>query len=585
MASTVAMFNALSGLNANARFLDVTGNNIANVNTTAFKHSRVHFQTMISQTRSMGGPPDENTGGTNPTQIGLGVRLANVQRDFNGGTISGTGVPGDMAIDGNGFFITRRDTETYYTRAGSFRRDENGDLVTLDGDRVQGFGVDSSYNVAEGSLVDLNIPLGSLTIAEQTTLVRMAGNLDADGTVGGSGSITRLLGREDAGLGLIAGATMTPSNPMNVLEGTSLLTEIEDPAQPGSGVPLFVAGQSIELAGVEKGGRVIDTATLAISAGTTVADLLAFLNNVLGLDPTTSNPDGSTPGATLDPTTGEITVTGHAGVSNDIEIESSDLRLLNEDGVFTRVPLTSARDADATGEGVRTSFLVWDSLGGAVEVEVSFALESRGNDGTTWRYFIESPDDSDDSPLAATGTIRFDPFGRLVDTNPIPVSIDIAGSGAATPLMFELDLYGNGDGLTALADEGSEVAATYRDGAPIGTLVDWGVDANGLIIGAFTNGLTRPLGQVAVATFTNDDGLIEVGSSAFQVGPNSGNPVVTAPQRLGAGQIIDRSLELSNVDLGEEFINMILASTGYSANSRVIQTTNDLYSQLLLIGR
>ena len=106
-----------------------------------------------------------------------------------------------------------------------------------------------------------------------------------------------------------------------------------------------------------------------------------------------------------------------------------------------------------------------------------------------------------------------------------------------------------------------------------------------MIVGAFTNGLTRPLGQVALATFSNNDGLVEVGSNMFTTGPNSGTPQVTSPQTLGAGRIIGGALELSNVDLSQEFINLILASTGYSAASRVITTTDQLMQQLLVLGR
>ena len=105
MASTQALFTAFSGLDAHARFIDVAGNNIANVNTTAFKGSRVEFADLIYRNISLGEPPGDSTGGTNPSQIGTGVRVAGTLRDFAPGTISATGVPSDLAIDGTGMFV------------------------------------------------------------------------------------------------------------------------------------------------------------------------------------------------------------------------------------------------------------------------------------------------------------------------------------------------------------------------------------------------------------------------------------------------------------------------------------------------
>ncbi|MFN7022121.1 MAG: flagellar hook-basal body complex protein, partial [Phycisphaerales bacterium] len=103
--------------------------------------------------------------------------------------------------------------------------------------------------------------------------------------------------------------------------------------------------------------------------------------------------------------------------------------------------------------------------------------------------------------------------------------------------------------------------------------------------GGFTNGLTRTVGQVALATFSNPEGLVDIGSNLFTPGPNSGTPIIGEPLSLGAGRIVGGSLELSNVDLSQEFINLILASTGYSASSRVISTTDQLMQQLLVLGR
>ncbi len=189
MASTTALFTGLSGLAVNSRRLDVIGNNIANVNTVAFKSNRMILAPSFSRNFSLGSAPSAQTGGTNPGQIGLGAVTAGTQRNFNDGAISATGVPTDVAIEGDGFFIVDFSGEQLYTRAGAFQLNSNNDLVTVSGAKVQGFGVDPQFNLITGSLVDLNIPLGTLTLAEATRNVNFNGNLNSSGVVTTTGSV------------------------------------------------------------------------------------------------------------------------------------------------------------------------------------------------------------------------------------------------------------------------------------------------------------------------------------------------------------------------------------------------------------
>lgn len=584
MASTTALFTGLSGLNANARNLDVIGNNIANVNTTAFKSSRLLFSTMFNRTISGGTPPGDVNGGTNPFQIGLGVNTAGTQRNMTNGTISVTGDQRDMAIDGSGFFVVRRGETDYYTRDGSFRPNANNDLTSVNGDLLMGYGVDAEFNINQGSLVPLRIPLGQLTIAEATRNVRMSGNLDADGPLPTHGSRITLGGSSTTGLNVVSTATPPPATG-NLLELTSLLTDIEDPQQPGSDTALWSVGQQVELRNVQKGNKLLPTAAFNITATSTVQDLMDFFAASLGIETTTGpNPDSATPGLALDPVTGILTITGNTGSANDITLDSADLRTLSATGSVVGYPLTPTKAASADGEGVRTTFMAYDSLGTPVEVNLTMALEGRSDTGTTWRYYVESPDSSTGLQVA-TGTVSFDNEGQLATNTPVTVTIDRSATGAATPLSFSLSFGSTTDNVTALSDDSSEIAATFRDGSPIGTLTAFGVGGDGTISGAFSNGLTRTLGRVAVATFTNPEGLVEEGSNLFSVGANSGEPAVIGPGTFNAGRIVAGSLELSNVDLGEEFIKMILSSTGYSANSRVIKTTDELMQQLLVLGR
>lgn len=582
MASTIAMFSALSGLNAHARSLDVIGNNIANVNTTAYKSSRAVFADMFSWTVRGATPPTAESGGTNPSQLGFGVRVAGTQRDMTSGTLSPSGNPRDLAVDGNGFFVVERNGGERYTRSGNFQFDADQNLTTVDGDRVLGYGIDDAFTVQPGALVPISIPLGQLRVAEATSRVGLTGNVNASGTLATSGAVYRLGGNGTAGFGLIAGATVPPTAP-NVLEETSLLSEIEDPDLPGSGQTLFGVGQTLSMESVRKGNLTLPTAGLLIEATTTVADLMQFLASAMGVVTGGTNPDGFSPGVSLNTETGELTLVGNTGSVNELEIEPTDLVLREADGTLVRTPMAIDQQASANGESVRTSTVVFDSLGQAVELDVTMTLVERGDAGTVWRYDVASADDTDVDLAIASGTVAFDTRGRLLTTEPVSVSIDRTGTGAATPLTFDLT-FQNGEGaVTALSDVGSQIAAAYRDGAPLGTLEEFAVDRDGVIYGSFSNTMVRPLGQVVLAVFTNPEGLSASGGTVYEAGPNSGPAVISAPGGLGSGQVVSGALELSNVDIGKEFINMVLASTGYNASSRVIQTSNDLLDRLLAI--
>lgn len=585
MPSTTALLTALTGLNANARNIDVIGNNIANINTTAFKSNRMMFSNMFSRTISGGTPPADTTGGTNPFQVGYGVKISGTQRDFTNGAITTTGDSRDLAVEGDGFFVVTRGDETLYTRDGAFRQNSSNDLVTIGGEKLRGYGVDSDFNIVAGSLTDINIPLGGMPIASATENVTISGNLKADGALPTAGSLLGLGSTNTAGFSAISGASPAPGVG-NVLELTTRLVDIEDPAQAGSGTPLFAAGQTLEMRSAEKGNKTLSTSSLVITAATTVQDLATFLADSLGIDRTVgNNPDGATPGVTIDPSTGRLSVVGNTGVMNDLDIDQTDLRLLDSTGNVTGYPFISAKAGAATGESVRTTFVVYDSLGGTMDVDATMVLDSRTSTTTTWRYYIESSADSDVNPQAATGTLVFDTDGRLQSTTPIAVAIDRAASGVTTPMAFDLSFFDDQTQLTSLADDRSQMSATFRDGAPIGSLAAFSVGQDGIVTGSFTNGLTRTIGQVALATFSNNEGLVDVGGNMFRTGANSGPAAMTTPGTLGSGRIVGGALESSNVDMGEEFIKLIQASTGYSASSRIIRTTDELMQQLLVIGR
>ena len=610
MGTSNALFTGLTGLLSNQRRLDVIGNNIANVGTTSFKSSRMLFSTLYAQTRSAGSAPGLS-GGTNPMQVGSGAMIAGTQRNFAGGAITATGIATDMAIDGDGFFIAQMNGDTLYTRDGTFQLDENRRLVTEQGAYVMGWGVDDQSNIIGGQLQSLAIPLGMLSAAQATRDIFLDGSLDATGDIATTGSIHRSTALfTDTDLTAALPWTWDPENPEMVggvqpdltLAGNNLYVD------DGDGIAqLAIEGGAqamITIDGIEKNGQSIGihsflfgTEEQAIAAGasgwgSTMSDFTGWLGIALGL--TNEDISGQTLGGRveIDPD-GSLLIMGNEGTVQDLDLSSGDITVSyigdSQGDVVAGDPLTNpftfTSEQSADGESIRTSFVAYDSLGETVTIHVSMVLqESLDNGGTEWTFLAESPDASGLDRIVGEGTLVFDSSGSFVSASNTTLTIPLE-NGADSPLVLNLDFDEGTSGVTALADANSALAAISQNGFPGGELVSFSVSDDGTITGAFTNGITRKLGQVALAVFSNPGGLEDVGDNLYRVGPNSGDPLVTDPTTLGAGRIVSGALEMSNVDLSQEFINMILASTGYQASSRVINASNEMLDQLMLMAR
>jgi flagellar hook protein FlgE len=176
-----ALFAAIAGLQNHITYMDVVGNNIANVNTQGFKASRITFQDMLSQTISGASSPTENRGGTNPQQVGLGMKIGGIDVMHTQGTLQATGRNTDFAIQGAGFFIVRDGNRTFYTRDGAFDVAVTGELVNpTNGYKVQGWSANTDGEVDLNAPVEsIIIPLGQSIAAQQTSNVTLQGNLDS----------------------------------------------------------------------------------------------------------------------------------------------------------------------------------------------------------------------------------------------------------------------------------------------------------------------------------------------------------------------------------------------------------------------
>ncbi len=573
MGLTTAMYTGLSGLNSNQYRIDTIGNNVANVNTTAFKGSRANFQNQFSLMLSAGSGPGPTTGGTNPSQVGLGSMLSGVQRNFQPGAVETTGLPTDMAIEGAGFFIVHdADGDQAYTRDGSFKVSSDQMLVTNNGFRVQGFGIDDDFNIIPGLTQDIQIPLGTLSTSRATQQAKFDGNLNADGPIATQGTIlSSQVFRAGAGGGPAATAD-------------TLLTDLYADTTGG---PLFATGDVLTLSGAKKGansGRQLPEARFTVQADSTLGDYAAFLENALAI-----HTDAEAPGnagvriGQAGADAGRIIIEGNAGTENALRIDPAGI--ISTNSAFT-APFLFTEQQEATGESVFTSFIAYDSLGNPVQVNVTMAMEEKAAQGITWRFYAESPDNTGASAvLGPTGTLLFNNDGMLSASTGDRLMINRAGTGAINPLSFALD-FGNVTGLAApYSAQPSTLVMTTQDGHSAGTLSNFSVGPDGIVYGTFSNGMTRPLGQIALATFSNPEGLISDVNNLFRTGPNSGQPIITTPQTLGAGSVLSGALEMSNIDLTREFIGLITATMGFSASGRVISTSNELLNELMRIAR
>jgi flagellar hook protein FlgE len=430
---------------------------------------------------------------------------------------------------------------------------------------VQGYGVNSNFQVVQSTLQNITIPPKNLaTLAQATQNASLSGTLNAGGVVATQGTVF-----DSQPLQVIGGGAITANTALTSIQA------LGSTATTG----MYSAGQVLTL-NAQQGGRDLPTQTLTISNTTTVGDLENFYQSGLAIDP--SAPTG-TPGVTIGSvdSAGDqgIVITGNVGASNALTIPTGGL---TDNGGVDPMGITPTNQA-ANGESTSTPITVYDSVGNPVTLDVSTVLVGKSNAGTTWNFTVTSPQNESGTPVLSTGTLAFDTTGQLTSVDGVAgattgtVTLNRTGTGATAAQQISLDF----SGVQALSGATSNLVSPSQDGFAFGTFSSYSIGADGTITASYSNGLTKTVGQVALATFADPDGLINNGNNQYSAGAASGNAVITAPQAQGAGEIQSSSLEMSNVDLSKEFINLIIASTGYSASSRVISTSDQLLTDLL----
>ncbi|MEM8944645.1 MAG: flagellar hook-basal body complex protein [Planctomycetota bacterium] len=339
----------------------------------------------------------------------------------------------------------------------------------------------------------------------------------------------------------------------------------------------------------------LDEKTLDVTATTNVLDLLNFVRDTLGIATASQsgdafpNPPG---GGNVELINGQIRITSNSGEENAIDIPLTAFQFTpSGDTISDSVTLNFSSIQQAQGPGTSTEFIAYDSLGLPITVRLTTVLETRDNNSTTYRWFATSADSepvNGVSTVVGDGILTFDSNGDLDASNPVSrISVLRNDTASESPLEITLDFstikaLGETD---ARGNAVSTLNVTNQDGFPPGVLTDFIITEDGIIQGQFSNGTQRNVGQIVLARFANNSGLQQVGDSLFNQGVNSGEAIKGVPGSEGIGTLSAGAVELSNTDIGQNLIELILASTQYRGGARVITATQELLDELLALSR
>jgi len=627
--------SGVSGVKGHQTMLDVVGNNISNVNSVGFKKSRVTFQDLLYQNMRGATAPADNMGGTNPMQIGLGVSVAAIETIQTQGPPQYTGNRTDLAIQGDGYFIVGSGEGTFYTRAGNFVLDGNGNMVQSGtGLQLMGYKMEVDPNdptryIAGTDLQGINIPVGQKLEAMATTLVGFRCNLDSRvssylpfGFEGENVTFNPVINGQEVQISFAEGDTdngfikvtfeadssdslqidlIGVNSDGPVFGDTSTIIDIG-----GANYTVTFTGSDNALTITDGGGNVVwqndlsnyfNFATFAAEDNNeTSFNFIAEFDppgeklHLWGYDGTnlvhyyydvTMDEEGKF--ETVDPSLDPSLDPSGDGFSFSPIVSSGGYAITFEDPsqpASEQVLLTLSQQLDSTHSA---KLDIYDSLGNPHTLEVKWSKIGPNQ----WSWTAYFPNESGLS--GSSGVISFGPDGKVSGGGTVSMNVDFGAYGADVSTIT-LDFSGESlgkdlvDGVTQYGS-GFTTKAYYQDGYPMGVLQDFSVGQDGTIVGSYSNGRNKTLYSLPVALFANPQGLVKEGETLFSVSPNSGLPEIVTPQEGGAGSILGGTLEMANVDLTEEFVNLIMAQRGFQANARVITTSDQVLEELMNIKR
>ncbi len=563
-----SLLAGVTGLNTNQQMLDIIGNNLANSNTTAFKGQSVNFEDLFYQTLRPAAPSTQVAGGTDPIQVGFGTKMASVGNQMGQGTLQATGSELDMGIDGSGFFQVSDGTNSYYTRNGHFQVDGSGYLRDpATGMNVQRFGNVGEVNGTGAGFQTpgddrIKIPYGSGFPGEITKTVTLQGNLSA---------------------------TAVGSNPGTPTGNVTLAGTLDSGAAAGT-----VVNGSIQVFDSKWAGH-----TLSVTFTSLGQDQWQLDASVPAAEGTLT---GTPVTLTFDPTNGGVLTSpspasaalnidfSASGASNSQPVTLGLAGLSETNAVSSAAPTTQDGAAAVAGASVPAAIQIFDSKGTAHTLTLTFtktAANPTANPPVLASWSIAASVPASEGSVSGTlGPITFNADGSLASTGSTNLTFDFSKSGASNnqPISFDMGVVKGFIGLTEFGGN-STAAAINQDGYASGTLTSVSIGKDGIIDGVFTNGKVTPLAQLALANFANPGGLSRLGNDLFCVTAQSGQAVVGAGMSGGRGGVQQGVLEQSNVDVAQEFTQLIIAQRGYEVNTRTITVNDQVLQDLTNIIR
>ena len=527
----------LSGLNTAAKQLDVIGNNVANSATVGFKQSQAQFSDMYAASLA----------GAGGVQVGTGGKMAAVAQQFTQGNVTNTNNPMDTAISGAGFFqMIDQSGAILYSRNGQFQVDTSGYLINNQGHLAQGYqAVAGVVTAAQGSLKIDPAPL-----SPKQTSDLAAGGLPVA-----------------VGLSLDARATF----PTGLVQGSVA-------GNTAAGLTITAAGNDQLTVTVD--GNLSGTVTIPAAVYTSAGALATAVQAAVNADAALVAV-GKSVTVTAD-ATGKLSITSDsAGPGSAVAV--ADVVAGTAANLLGAAPVTTAGSGtfnplDPATYNSSTSLTIYDSLG-TNHIASMYFQKTASN---LWNTYLTI--DGALVPAAGTAltTMTFDTLGQLT----APVAVPPLGLGQVTsasftppgaaPMTLTFDFaqssqYGGSFGVSSLSQDGYET----------GRLNGFSISPDGTILGQYSNGQARALGQVLLASFTNSQGLQPVGNNEWVESLASGRPLIGVPGSSSLGLLQSSAVEDSNVDLTAELVNMITAQRVYQANAQTIKTQDQVLQTLV----
>jgi len=565
-----SLYSGVAGLKTHQTRMDVIGNNIANVNTTAYKSSSMTFSELMSQTtqKASGANATTGVGGTNAKQIGLGVKAGAINTAITTqGSAQSTGNPFDIMITGDNFFVVSNGSENFFTRDGSFYVDGAGNLaMTSTGYNVMGWGVDETTgNIKQDTVTALRImSAANMTYPpEATTKANISGILDENDkdVTSANGKTVNLNFFDARGYSYTAKFTFKQSGGDKTNEYSMELSKLLDST-----------GAEIDISKLKFGNRSQQKMETKVTLNT---DAYKWDGKVL------KTKDGTTDVANLadifKADGSLITPADDAAAQKQQKALDAIAKAYGYEGStdeFLNLYITSTADKDK-------QLTIQDLLGNMMAGKTTDVLPADGSAITMEGRYFEG-----------TTVVFNKDTGKLESVGGSTTNLNVNAAFSALGGNFS-DVTIDLSECTNYDNKGtSTIGATSGDldglgtGRRLGDMIGVSIQKDGMIYASYDNGMTKLLGQIATAAFANASGLEKEGDNLYSATLNSGEfDGIGVDITAGGGYMSTGQLEMSNVDLSSEFTEMITTQRGFQANSRIITVSDTLLEELTNLKR